>query len=144
MKNILTITLISTLILGCTSTTSMSLKEKDNAYGQYVIDENLSSEDRVNGFKFSGWKSLSDNYLIITAVHKKDYLIETQGRCIDLNNTNGIKLNRASNLAIYKLGDSISPVGKITDKCFIKSIYPITNAQTDYLVNIGKPVQIES
>jgi len=47
-------------------------------------------------------------------------------------------------LAIHKLGDSISPVGKITDKCFIKSIYPITNAQTDYLVNIGKPVQIES
>ena len=144
MKNILTITLISTLLLGCTSTTSMSLKEKDNAYSQYVINESLLSKDKVTGFKFSGWKSLSDNYLIITAVHKKDYLIETKGRCVELNSSHGIKLNRSSNLAIYKLGDSISPVGKITEKCFIKSIYPITNVQTDYLVNIGKPVENES
>jgi hypothetical protein len=144
MKNILTITLISTLLLGCTSTTSMSLKEKNNAYSTYVIDENLSNKDKVNGFKFSGWKSLSDNYLIITAVHKKDYLIETKGECFDLNNSHGIKLNRSSNLAIYKLGDSISPAGRITDKCFIKSIYPITNVQTDYLVNVGNPVQNES
>lgn len=148
MKNLLTFTLSSILLLGCTST-SMSLKEKNNEYSKYVVDENLSNKDKVEGFKFSGWKSLSDNYLIITAVHKKDYLIETKGRCIDLNDSHGIKLNRSSNWAIYKLGDSISPVGLtpasgITDKCFIKSIYPITNGQSDYLVNIGKPVENES
>ena len=148
MKNLLAITLTSILLLGCTST-SMSLKEKNNAYSKYVLDENLSNKDKVEGFKFSGWKSLSDNYLIITAVHKKDYLIETKGRCNNLNNSHGIKLNRSSNWAIYKLGDSISPVGisptsEITDKCFIKSIYPITNGQSDYLVNIGKPVENES
>lgn len=148
MKNLLAITLTSILLLGCTST-SMSLKEKNNAYSKYVLDENLSNKDKVEGFKFSGWKSLSDNYLIITAVHKKDYLIETKGRCINLNNSHGIKLNRSSNWAIYKLGDSISPVGispasEITDKCFIKSIYPITNDQSDYLVNIGKPVENKS
>ena len=145
MKNLLAITLTSILLLGCTST-SMSLKEKNNIYSKYVLDENLSNKDKVEGFKFSGWKSLSDNYLIITAFHKKDYLIETKGRCINLNDSHGIKLNRSSNWAIYKLGDSISPVGvspasEITDKCFIKSIYPITTGQSDYLVNIGKPVE---
>ena len=149
MKKLLTITLTSILLLGCTSTTSMSLKEKNSAYSKYVLDENLSNKDKVEGFKFSGWKSLSDNYLIITAVHKKDYLIETKGRCIDLNDSLGIKLNRSSNFAIYKLGDSISPVGltpesEISNKCFIKSIYPITRLQTDYLVKIGKPVKSES
>jgi hypothetical protein len=149
MKNILTITLISAVLLGCTSTTTMSLKDKDNAYANYIADENLLSKDKVKGFKFSGWKSLSDNYLIITALHKKDYLIVTKGTCFDLNNSQGIKLNRSSNWAIYKLGDSISPVGlssasEATDKCFIKSIYPVTNVQTDYLVNIGKPVENES
>ena len=148
MKSLLTITLSSILLLGCTST-SMSLKEKNNAYSKYVLNENLTNEDKVEGFKFSGWKSLSDNYLIITANYKKDYLIETKGRCNNLNDSLGIKLNRSSNWAIYKLGDSISPVGispasEITDKCFIKSIYPITRLQSEHLVNIGKPVQSES
>ena len=144
MKNILVITFITALLLGCTSTTSLSLKEKNNAYSKYVVDENISSKDKVNGFKFSGWKYLSDNFLIITAVYKKDYLIETKGRCSNLNSSHGIKLNRSSNLAISKLVDSVSPVGIFTDKCFIESIYPITSVQADYLVNIGKPIEIES
>lgn len=148
MKNILTITLTSVLLLGCSST-SMSLKEKNNAYTKYVLEESLSNKDKVEGFKFSGWKPLSDDYLIITAAHKKDYLIETKGRCFNLNGSNGIHLNRSSNWAIYKLGDSISPAGvspetKIVDKCFIKSIYPITSGQSDYLVNISKSVENES
>ncbi len=138
MKNILVLTLVSTLIFGCSST-SMTLNEKDTAYSKYIAEENFSSKEKVIGFKFSGWKALSDNYLIITAVHKKDYLIETKGRCYDLYYSEGIKLNRSSKLAIYKLGDSISPIGITTGKCFIKSIYPITSSQSDYLVNIGKP-----
>ena len=143
MKNILALTLVSTLILGCSST-SMTLNEKDTAYSKYIAEENFSSKEKVNGFKFSSWKSLSDNYLIITALHKKDYLIETKGRCYDLHNSVGIKINRSSNMAIYKLGDSISPLGITTEKCFIKSIYPITNIQSDYLVNIGKSADNES
>ena len=54
-----------------------------------------------------------------------------------MNRSRGITLNRASNSAIYTLGDSISPMGEISDKCFIRSIYPITNSQADYLVSIG-------
>jgi hypothetical protein len=143
MKNILTIALVTSLILGCSST-NMTLNEKDTAYSKYIAEENFSSKEKVNGFKFSGWKSLSDKYLIITAVHNKDYLIETKGRCYDLINSEGIKLNRSSTLAIYRLGDSISPLGVATKKCFIKSIYPITNDQSDYLMSIGKSVDSES
>ncbi|MCQ8876480.1 DUF6491 family protein [Pseudoalteromonas shioyasakiensis] len=143
MKNIFTIALISVFTMGCTSTT-MSLSEKDIEYGQFVINENLSSEDSVQGFKFSGWKSLSDNYLIITAVHDKDYLIQTNGTCIDLNNSHDIQINRTSSLAIYKQSDSISRAGNFAGKCNIKSIYPISNEQTDELVSIGKTFKSES
>lgn len=143
MKKILTIALISAFTLGCTSTT-MSLSEKDNEYRQFVINENLSSEDSVPGFKFSGWKSLSDNYLIITAVHDKDYLIQTNTTCFDLENSNDIQINRTSSLAIYKQSDSISRAGKHAQKCNIKSIYPISDEQTDKLVSIGKTVSGES
>ena len=144
MKNSITITLIFTLFFVCTPASSMSLKDKDNAYKQYIINENLSSKDKVNGFKFSGWKSLSNNYLIITAGHRKDYLVETRGECFNLKNAQNIKLNRSSSLTINKLGDSISPSGINTDKCYIKSIYSVTNIQADYLVNFGKDVENKS
>ncbi|WP_299268505.1 DUF6491 family protein [uncultured Psychrosphaera sp.] len=137
MKHILAITLGLVVLSGCSSTTTMSLNEKNNAYSKFVMDESLSSEDKVDGFKFSGWTSLSDNYLIITAKHNKDYLVETNGRCIDLNKSADIKLNRSSNLAIYKSIDSISTSNQMTGECFIKSIYPITTVQTDDLTSIG-------
>ncbi|NQZ21757.1 MAG: hypothetical protein HRT53_06810 [Colwellia sp.] len=143
MKNILALTLVSTLILGCSST-GMTLDEKDTAFSKYVAEENFSSKEKVTGFKFRSWKALSDNYLIITAIHNKDILIETQGKCYGLKNSRHIQLNLFSKRSIYRLGDSISPVGSVTDKCLIKSIYPITNIQADYLIKIGKPVDIES
>ena len=144
MKIILVIALVSTMLLGCSAAPTMSLKEKNVAYSEYVQNENLTSKDKIHGFKFSGWRSLSDNYLIITAIFKKDYLIETKGTCSNLNKAYRIKLNRASNLAIYKHGDSISPIGQISPSCFIKAIYPISNDQSKYLVKIGEPVENES
>lgn len=144
MKNVLVITLMSAVLMGCTSTTSMSLKEKDEVYSKYVADENLSAEDKVSGFKLSGWKSLSDSYLIVTAAHNKDYLIETKSTCFGLNNQSEIKLNRSSDFAISIVGDSISSVDETTGKCFISSIYPITREQRQYLVGIGRTAKSES
>ena len=143
MKNIFTIALISVFTMGCSSTT-MSLNEKDNEYSQFVLNENLLSKDKINGFKFSGWRSLSDNYLIITAVHDKDYLIETNTECSSLHTARSIQINQTSSLAIYKDLDSISGGGKYAEKCFIKSIYPISGEQTDQLVSIGKTFESES
>jgi len=155
MKNILSLVVISTALIGCATTTSMSIKEKNNAYVSYIVDENLSSKDKIRGFKFDSWNTLSDNYLIITGVRKKNYLIEIKKRCYDLRLSNNIKLNRSSSMALYnrkdsislisqKSRDSISPRGEISQKCYIHSIYPISNIQSDYLVNIGKSSKKES
>ncbi|MCF6264262.1 MAG: DUF6491 family protein [Xanthomonadales bacterium] len=164
MKNILAITLISILLLGYSSVNSMSLKEKDVAYSNYVIDENLASKDKITGFKFNNYKALSDNYLIITDLSRGSYLVEIKSRCSNLSYSRGIKINRFSNMSISSRGDSISLIGNnslvdsvtpgvrgsisprgsiASGQCLIKSIHPITKDQTDYLVAIGKPVQIE-
>ena len=145
MKNILTAILTLTVLLGCSSTTSMSLKEKNNEYAKYVKDENLLSKDEVKGFKFKDWNSLSDNYLILTAPHKKDYLIQTSSKCSGLNRSRGIILNRKSNFSLDTNGDFISlvndeGVNEGVNKCIIKSIYSITAEQIDHLVNIDKQV----
>ncbi|AUL73221.1 hypothetical protein ATS72_006290 [Pseudoalteromonas sp. 13-15] len=141
MKNILVITLAATVLLGCSATSNISLKEKDQAYAKYLSEENLAGEDKINSFRFKGWKPLSDKFLIISAAHKKDYLIETQGTCHDLNESHGIELNRFSNFVIHKEGDSISTIEQPTKKCFIKSIYPLTAGQTEHLESIGNPIQ---
>ncbi|MBE0365476.1 hypothetical protein PULV_b0053 [Pseudoalteromonas ulvae UL12] len=148
MKNLLTVTLISVSLLGCASTT-MSSKERNTSYAQYVKGENLSSKDKITSFKYDGWKSLSDNYLIITTIQKDDYLIETKGKCVNLNDSISIKLNRSSNSSLDKFGDTITPISSstedyITTNCHIKSIYPISDKQVDYLVNIGQSVQKQS
>jgi hypothetical protein len=133
-----------TLLQGCTSYNSAMLETKDKAYAQFVTDENLAAKEKINGFKFNGWKPLSDNYLIMTAVHNKDYLIETKGRCVDLNKAHGIKLNRTSGLAVQPLADSISPVGVTSETCMIKSIYAISSIQSDQLSLIAKTVENQS
>jgi len=165
MKNILLIAFTSTLLLGCSTTNSMSLKEKNVAYSKYVIDESLPSKDKIRGFRFSDWKPLSDDYLIITTL-RENYLVETKGRCSGLSNAHNIQLHRSSNLSLHALADSITPLGRgavpasftpLGGKskfpsplggnssfstpfggCLIESIYPITNVQTDYIANIGK------
>jgi len=152
MKNLLVALLISTLLLAFSTINAMSLKEKNVVYSKYVIDENLSSEDRISGFRFSDWKPLSDDYLIITTL-RDNYLVETKGRCSGLSYAHNIQLHRSSNLSLNARADSITPSGRgsfnapsgrATGRCLIESIYPITNIQADYLINTGTNVESES
>lgn len=149
MKNLLTVAFISASLLGCASTATMSSKDRNALYAQYVAGENLSSKDKITSFKYDGWKSLSDNYLIITTIQKDDYLIETKGKCVNLNDSIGIKLNRSSNSSLDKFGDTITPITSsseeyITTNCNIKSIFPVSDDQVGHLVNIGQSAQKQS
>ncbi len=136
MKNILTIGLLSAFVMGCSTVPTMSLNDRDVAFSQFVTNENLASVDKITSFKFTKWKSLSDSYLIVTAAHKRDYLINTRDKCYDLNNAKSIQLNLTSDSTINIESDSISTSG--VQRCFIESIYPISNEQSSYLANIGK------
>ena len=144
MRNLLTITLMSILSVGCSSTTNVPLKEKDKAYFEFIQAESLASVEKINGFKLHSWKALSDKYLIITATHNKDYLVETKSRCFNLSSSHYIKLNRSSTMSVNTYSDYISPTNDFSDKCFIKSIYPITDTQMDYMVSIAKPTSNKS
>lgn len=137
MIKLIAITFVSTLLLSCTSTTNMSLTEKDEKYSKFIKGEGLVTVTKVTDFRFSSWKSLSNNFLIISALHNKAYLIETKRECLDLNKVLDIKIHSYSNMVFNSSSDSISPVSEFfSDKCFIKSIYPISNEQVDYMVNI--------
>lgn len=138
MKHPITALIVSLFISACASSERMSFDDKDKAYVDYLAEQKVDSVKRITGFKFRSWTALTDNNLIITAVHNKHYLITTRTSCNSLYFANGIKINRSNNLALYQLGDSISPISDMPEKCFIKNIYPITKEQRQHIVDIGK------
>lgn len=138
MKNILALIVLVYCLGACAFTNKMSPEERNSEYEKYIVSEKLIDKETVRGFKFDSWSSLSDNYVIIRAVHNKNYLIETAKRCFGLSMSSEIRINRSTNLSLRKNQDSISTAKDGHRKCVIKSIFPITNGQRNYLVNIGK------
>ena len=137
MKNTVIVLSIITLMLGCSSTEKMSSNDKELAYINYITSESLTAKKRVNSFKLSSWKSLTDKYLVITSL-KDEYLVEVSP-CLHLENSMAIKLQLFSPL-VLTTSDNLFVVDTPDDsnyKCQIRSIYPISKEQSNLLVNIG-------
>ncbi len=125
------------MISGCASKGNLSFEERDKAYRQFIVDENLTPSNEISSFNYAGWKSLSENFLIIRGNYSRFYLVETKRRCFGLSMARGIKINRFSNLTIRKDQDSISTTEDPSRKCVIKTIYPVDEVQSGALSVIG-------
>lgn len=136
MRNLLVTLLATSSVLSfCATAGGMSLAEKDKAIDSFIKSESLEDTDVISSFKYSSWRPLSDNYVMITAKHEKSYVLETQGRCLNLHDADGIQINKSSNLAFYKNSDSISAQGGV--KCYIKSIYKLSSNQQEAMKTIS-------
>lgn len=139
MKKFISISMALPMLLACSSAMSMSLDDKNETYAHFVSDKNLSQMDRVSGFKYRGFKQLSNDYLIISSVGSKDYLVEIKGSCFDFDKARTIEINGSSKLSIFQVGNSISADDGRADirrGCLIESIYPITKEQSSYLAGV--------
>jgi len=125
------------IITGCTTTATMSTTEKNLAYGEYVKANNLVSKNKIVAFKFTGWQSLTTDYLIITSFVNRKYLLEINGYCNDLNYDHSIYIHQSTSTVLSAKFDSISTASNPQLKCFIKTIYPINKAQAKEIVAIG-------
>lgn len=143
MKKVIGSLILLFITSGC-STTGMSSQEKTAAYLNFIETEQLESIDKIRSFRFSGWQSLNDRYLIITASPKRKYLINIGAHCSDLKFSQAIIVNQSSSSLLSTRFDSISMLDTPQIKCFIKNIYPITKEQSKTLSNIGKPVMQEA
>lgn len=140
MKKILLSSAVFALLMGCSSTQTLSKTEKNLAYGEFLGEQNISSLSKITSFKFTGWKSLTDDYVIMTAMRNKDYLVQFKSACVGLRFTNAIKLNQSNRSTFDKHGDSISAVGDsaLSSNCYIESIHPLTEEQSKQIVAIGE------
>ncbi len=94
MKYMTIIVVTLALLAGCATNQSLSQKERDQAYGEYIESQNLLSQDKIRTFKFSGWQALSNSYLFISTSPNKKYLIEVSGFCSSLYHAKTIDVNQ--------------------------------------------------
>ena len=135
MKKLITIIALLSLTVGCSST-GMGSKDKNIAYGEYIKTENLESISKVRSFRFSGWQSLTNNFLILSSSQEK-HLIELNNYCQELMFTSAIIVDKGGDSSLNVRFDSISAVDRHKVKCFIKSIYPVTKEQSRAILAIG-------
>ncbi len=138
MKAKLIVLLSLIVISACSNTGSVVLKEKNQAFRDYVSTNGIENVDKVTPFKFHGWNSLTDDFLVISTSPKRRYLVELSGFCSDIRWAHTIKVNRTTSSALYARFDSISSLQSPQVNCMIKTIYPLTPEQYDEVKLIDK------
>jgi len=141
MKLLILVITLSSLVFGCSSTEGMTSKDKNVAYQNYIESQKLESIDRIRAFRFHGWQSLTNDFLIISSSVKRKYLIEVSSYCGDLSFANAINIHRSSGSSLQAKFDSISTTEEPRLKCRIDAIYPINKAQAKEIHLIGKTVE---
>jgi hypothetical protein len=132
---------LSSLTFGCSSIDGMSPKERNLAYKNYIESQKLESINKIRSFRFRGWQSLTNDFLIISTAVRKKYLVEVSSYCGDLSFANAINIHRSTGSSLQTKFDSISTTDEPRLKCRIDAIYPINKAQAKEIHAIGKPVE---
>jgi len=135
----LTLFLLSSLIFitGCSSNNGLSTTEKNLAFQNYISINNLEEVDKITSFRFHGWSSLTNEYLIISSSHKRQHLLELTGFCSEISWAHAIVINRSTSSTLHAKFDSISTAKAPRIKCMIKNIYPLTDQQEEDIKSIN-------
>ena len=138
MKYKIIMSVVLSLLVGCVTNPNMSLQARVDAYADYIEQQRLISQDKIRTFKYSGWRALSNNYLIISASPSRKYLIEVNGFCSNLYHAQIIGVNQGMSSNLVTRFDSISVPESPGVKCFIKSIYKVNKVQIKEISALGK------
>lgn len=135
MKKLFFPILLISLLAACASTPKTDYAA---LYKSYIVENKLESLKRITAFNYRGWRSLDNEHLIINASHNKPYLVTLTSPCVDLRFSQAIAINSRGASALYTRSDSISVPNYPHQKCFIKTIHPLTKQQADEIVKLGK------
>ena len=139
MKLLPVILTIFFFMTACSSNNAAIQKAKNTAFKDYVTSQNIESVTRVSRFRFQGWSSLTNEFLILSSSHKRKFLIELAGYCPDIRWAHAIILNRLNTATLNARSDSISTMEAPQISCRIKTIYPLTLEQLADIRAIDNP-----
>lgn len=128
------------VLAGCASKSTMTSQERDDAYDQFIIDNELERTDRIPAYRFEQWTALGSKHLILYRNFREPYLVTLQRDCFDLDHAFQLAVESSGGSLNAKF-DYVMVPDAIPVKCFIGSIHKINNEQKKQLMAIGKPVE---
>jgi hypothetical protein len=129
--------LLASGLIACTNTQGLTSEQLNQAYRAYIIDQPLENKNKVNSFRFYGWQTLTNDFIILSSSPQKKYLVEVNGFCDELKFAQALILNRSLAMSLQTRFDSIATPRMPNLKCFIKAIYPIDKTQAKQISDIN-------
>jgi hypothetical protein len=129
--------LLTSGLIACTNTQGLTSEQLNQAYRAYIIDQPLENKNKVNSFRFYGWQTLTNDFIILSSSPQKKYLVEVNGFCDELKFAQALILNRSLAMSLQTRFDSIATPRMPNLKCFIKAIYPIDKTQAKQISDIN-------
>lgn len=105
-------------------------------YAEFIQQQGLVNQSRVQFFSFQGWQPLDDRYLILRSNQRKSFLVKLMSSCIDLPYAQSIQVNQESTRSLVAKFDSIQVLGRqFKQECTIDSIYEMDKLQKQALLD---------
>ncbi len=130
---------LAVLLVACANSTASKLAEKDQAFRTYIDANQLESVNRVTSFRFHGWSSLTNKFMIISSSLSRQYLLELAGNCSEIRWAHTILIDQGNDSTLDARFDSISTLDSPKISCQIKTIYPINKQQADDIKALANP-----
>ncbi|MAG75796.1 MAG: hypothetical protein CL811_03455 [Colwelliaceae bacterium] len=127
MKKWLVTALLTLGVMGCSSTQYLSDTERNELYQDYISKNDLKKRSFASHIGLDSWSPLTDEYLLMTGDHRKQYLVKLPSAC-RTGDASKIKLNRG----IVYLYDGAN------SRCPVLALYEITKDQAKDISALGR------
>ncbi|GAA0356491.1 hypothetical protein GCM10009092_20900 [Bowmanella denitrificans] len=139
MKKIVTSICIG-LLTACTSTSDTSSTNNANSetvFQDFVLNQELSSVDRVAPFILSDYMVLDKQFVALETRNRKYFLASvSQQNCADLNFAERIGVLQHEK-DVLNVSDQIVRVGFEDQGCIVNNLYKLNKVQYEELSNIN-------
>ncbi len=106
-------------------------------YAEFVQQQGLVKQNRVQQFRFQGWVPLNDRYLILRSNQRKSYLVKLMSPCNELQYAQSIQVNQESTRTLVAKFDSIVVPGQLRQECTIDDIYKMDKLQKQAVLDFS-------
>ncbi len=106
-------------------------------FAEFVQQQGLVKQNRVQHFRFQGWQPLNDRYLILRSNQRKSYLVKLMSSCNELQYAQSIQVNQESTRTLVAKFDSIVVPGQLRQECAIGDIYKMDKLQRQAVLDFS-------
>ena len=128
MKKWLVTALVALGVTGCSSTHYLSDTERNELYQDYIAEQQLKKRHVAKQLELESWAPLTDDYLLMTADLRRQYLVKVSGTCGNISDASQIALIRGR----------IHVLDGLKTRCPILAMYEVSKEQAKDISALGR------